>query len=490
MQDEITEEMGSWLSTLINDSLKKKYDSYSKTSSEEQAGGQLKDMLMLSLILFNTKMFNSYILMASWNTKNSDNKILKLFKSFANELKDLSYITHRFIHVDGMMSSREIMYSEKKELSELRDKIKSFKDEWESNVFASFTHLTKMICQNLEDKFEKHIEFLPFALRYIINLYHGQNIKEVVYDMAEAQNQSKWVSPYSEISKMLQISLIVEFRTSKGYDMQTAMFDFPFVFHIDGMELRFDSFKVFLKNEFRKQVQHFLVESGIKESDIFDLEMWIVNQPELFIASIGPNIDKKSFYSILENGEIVYDTLFKFPKDATFTKKLLFKHIVFWNLEYKIYEKFTLQTFKYIDHGVEKMNAMWIGEYDKEPQQIDYSEFFEALERCHLTPVLIIWEKLQALEVTVKQDTFTGFQTIERGRKITTSRKYAAVDDEGQLTLIFGKSIGYLLYVYFIGCLLINFFRSWERWRNGISQTTAREIWQRRLCWTQSSKNS
>jgi len=58
-----------------------------------------------------------------------------------------------------------------------------------------------MLLNTLDDKISKSEEMLPVGFKYLLNLFHGQNVKDQPNDAEEAKALNKWISPYSEISR-------------------------------------------------------------------------------------------------------------------------------------------------------------------------------------------------------------------------------------------------------------------------------------------------
>jgi len=224
---------------------------------------------------------------------------------------------------------------------------------------------------------------------------------------------------------------LVEYKSSIESKTQTIQLDLPFIFQLNIETARFKKLDAFMKQEIHRFAVDYLESKQIDKNDIQDFSLRIENQPEIFIVSIQGSVDKSSFYSLLdESSEIYYHDIFKLPLDEIYTKMLLIKHIVFWNTKLGIYEKFTLQTFKMVDEGKEKWNGMWIGTYDEEPKQLEFSDFFTSVEGAHFEIILIIWESFQIMNVEIDEDRISGRQKVNYINKVVMKHKYISFDDE------------------------------------------------------------
>lgn len=153
------------------------------------------------------------------------------------------------------------------------------------------------------------------------------------------------------------------------------------------------------------------------------------------MQALGLTLTKTNFILLWRREKLSLTHCLSFPQMRPL-KNLLFKHIVFWNKECKIYEKFTLTTYESQEDGDECIQMMWSGEYNGEPKECEYSEFFANLKNSDLVPILIIWEKSQTREIAIRQDKYTGIQSVEIGDKLTNSRKYEVIDVQGEHTLL------------------------------------------------------
>lgn len=113
MQEEIIESMGSCLDNVISETLAKLPKARLQNRQEEAMVDSYKKVSMLLSIFINTKILNTYVLLASTKTNYKDSSILKAFKDLVKQIKDLSSICDRYTHVDGKLSSLEITRSEK-----------------------------------------------------------------------------------------------------------------------------------------------------------------------------------------------------------------------------------------------------------------------------------------------------------------------------------------------------------------------------------------
>jgi hypothetical protein len=117
----------------------------------------------------------------------------------------------------------------------------------------------------------------------------------------------------------------------------------------------------------------------------------------------------------MENDHFWLDHLFKIELDANITKRYYPRHAIFWNTKYGYYERFTLSTFKMLDEGgKETIQGMWIGEYNKKPQQLAYGDLFYDVVKCHLEPALIIWQKFEHIYIRVEENKISGKQLVDR----------------------------------------------------------------------------
>lgn len=101
------------------------------------------------------------------------------------ELSELSHIDRRYIQVDGVLSNYKLKLSEKEELKSEFSKLSEFKEKLESNITQNFENIAKMVQNLLKDKIEYRYELVPVGLRYLLNLFHGQNINQTVYQVEE-----------------------------------------------------------------------------------------------------------------------------------------------------------------------------------------------------------------------------------------------------------------------------------------------------------------
>lgn len=212
------------------------------------------------------------------------------------ELSELSHIDRRYIQVDGVLSNYKLKLSEKEELKSEFSKLSEFKEKLEFNITKNFENIAKMVQNLLKDKIEYRYELVPVGLRYLLNLFHGQNINQTVYQVEETKQEDVWVSPYSEISKALQISLVIEYKTNNTREQYKTYFDVPFVFSLDSKAVKFKNFTTFFKEQINKMALKHLEELLRNEDEVDEFSLEIVNQPEILIASISGNIDKDTFY--------------------------------------------------------------------------------------------------------------------------------------------------------------------------------------------------
>lgn len=129
----------------------------------------------------------------------------------------------------------------------------------------------------------------------------------------------------------------------------------------------------------------------------------VVNFPEIFVVSPEGDPDKELLYESLKYNDIELQDYFLVSNKTDITKRYIPKHMIFWNTKYNVYEKFTLQTFKFMEGGKERIEGMWVGTHDGESKQLDYISFFDALKDTHLELVLMVWETLEVLNVRIKE---------------------------------------------------------------------------------------
>lgn len=116
----------------------------------------------------------------------------------------------------------------------------------------------------------------------------------------------------------------------------------------------------------------------------------------------------------MAHNEIKLENLFKIDSKDGISKRYYQKHAVFWNTKQGYYERFSLQIFRSLDErGQEDLEGMWIGEYNRRPQQLGYLDLFKEVDRCRLEPVLIIWECFEAYKVKITEYSSTGRRNIE-----------------------------------------------------------------------------
>lgn len=244
--------------------------------------------------------------------------------------------------------------------------------------------------------------------------------------MEEEKEEKLWRSPFSEISKMTQISILVEYEI--GTELHSMQVDFPFVFKLQEEAILGTKFYKVLHHEVRKYALNNLYDQGVQKDAVEDITIRVVNQPEIFILTVDGPFDSKSFLDLLTTNDFKISELGKLMVDERINKKYYPKHVIFWNTKYSYYEKFTLQTFKMVDEvGRETLEGLWTGEYNRQSQQLSYGDLFDSAKNCHFEPALIIWEVFTNEEVRVSEISSIGKQTITVKEKRENPAKFQYV---------------------------------------------------------------
>ena len=412
MQEQTMEEMSDCLKSIICQDPNDLTASTSRSSIDTKKEDDRMTVYTLLSLFLNTKILNSYILYASQSSRQKDDTILKSFKQLTRKLKELSYIQQRFIHVDGALSSKETESSQMLSLKRTLAKLQRYKETLEDNVLESFDEFAGLVMQEVDTKIQKDADVLTFVFEYALNMLHGQNVSKQT-EKSQKDPKKYWASPYSEISKTWQLSFLVEYEA--GSEKDIIQLDLPFVFKLSDQAIVPRKFPQILVEEIRRYALSQLCEQGVERNTIEDIQLRAVNQPELFILSLEGRTDKSAFCKAMENDHFWLDHLFKIELDANITKRYYPRHAIFWNTKYGYYERFTLSTFKMLDEGgKETIQGMWIGEYNKKPQQLAYGDLFYDVVKCHLEPALIIWQKFEHIYIRVEENKISGKQLVDR----------------------------------------------------------------------------
>lgn len=338
------EEMSSCLNTLVINEFKK-----DKTTSRRESAKEFESMqiLMLLSVIINTQILNSFFLFASHNTNHNDTLVLKTFKQLFRKLKELSHIHTRVIHVSGAVESKETSYEKRVQLNETLRKLEKYEEKLESDVMTSFHEFRKAFTDEIGNKAPRELDFLSFAFEYLMNLFHSQYAPCKSEVTEEEKDIKYWRSPYSEISKMMQFSIVVEYEI--GTKKHTVQMDIPFIFKLRNEAVSGRRFYKVLNSEIRKYAMDNLYDQGVQKSTLEDISIRIVNQPEVFALTLEGGFDSIKFYTVMEDNEFRISDIGKLGYDDKSMKRYYPKHAIFWNTKHSYYEKFTLNTFKCID---------------------------------------------------------------------------------------------------------------------------------------------
>lgn len=179
-------------------------------------------------LLITTKIFNSYLLMFASKSKGQDSPVLKAFKDMIRQLKDLSFVNERCIHLEAQISGSKERYLVVKNLESSLVKLKEMKAKLDKTVFACFEAFQKYLMHEVNNSIKSNQEVFSFTLHWLLNLLHDQLSHAGRLNKEEQKESVKSLrSPYSEISKMAQMSFEVNYETSNGN--ATIGFDIPFI---------------------------------------------------------------------------------------------------------------------------------------------------------------------------------------------------------------------------------------------------------------------
>jgi hypothetical protein len=248
-------------------------------------------------LLITTKITNYFLIFASQKTSSKDTGIMKGFKNLINQLKDLSYINNRHLIVDGKMKSRETRQGERTELERNLNKLGKLKAQLEESIFfQEFTNFKEEVLGSIKDKIPEGSDTLSNLYEYVLALFHFQYLPE---ESKIAEGPSYWISPYSEISKMTQLSFKVEYQS--GDRKETKQMDLPFVIRINVEAFTNKEFPIVFKNDIRRYALRSLKEQGIGKDMLEDVKLRLVNQPEIIICAFEGSFldatdDRPEFY--------------------------------------------------------------------------------------------------------------------------------------------------------------------------------------------------
>jgi hypothetical protein len=408
MQAEIMEEMSSWLKSAVSNILDKATTHSSSSKHSYDIVQEYHQTHILLTLFINTKVLNSYVLYASQKTRHEDPEILKNLKRLMLKLKDLSHIHTRCTHMKGKTTSKELSYLHKSDLKANVRRLESIRDALDDEVIGYFNNFEKELFSEINPQKGKGIPSLPHCFEFLLTLLHKQYFWNKV-KIEEGKEGKIWPNPYSEISRWWMFSFEVTCLPD-----QQVQFDLPLVFCIN--EISSKKLPHVIQREIRRYAYTRMGEQGVEGGTDNNFKIKVVNQPEVFWVTIGEQVDKIEFWNAMEENSIVPSDLFDLMDECKFVKTYYPKHAVFWNTKYGIYEVFTLQTFKYLDErGVEKVEGMWIGEYNKKSQQVHYTDLFENVKTWNIEPILILWERFslynaelaESLEVGKRKYTLT-----------------------------------------------------------------------------------
>lgn len=300
-------------------------------------------------LLINTKITNYYLIFASQKTSSKDTGIMKGFKNLINQLKDLGYIQSRFLIVDGKMKSRETRESERAGLEKSLAKLGKLKAQLEGKIiFQEFEKFKDEVLDSVRDKIPEGNDTLSHLYEYVLFLFHYQYMPK---ESKIVEGPDYWISPYSEISKMTQLSFKVEYQA--GEHKEIKQMDLPFVIRINVEAFTNKEFPIVFKNDIRRYALRNLKEQGIGKDMLEDVKLRLVNQPEIIICAFDGSFldtedEKPEFYKTgrkvsaamenfcnsLEVNDFQLDKLFMLNKGDKITKRYYPKHILLWNTKY------------------------------------------------------------------------------------------------------------------------------------------------------------
>ncbi|CAI2387180.1 unnamed protein product [Moneuplotes crassus] len=400
---------------------------------EEKEGNEILALLNLFI---NTKITNSFLILASCKASSRDSELMKTFKIIIKNTKDLSYIQNRHLQVSGAINSIETLRSEKAELGKKLEKLGKLKSKLENDIFKSFLDFKTLLHQSIESSKRKYTNFLPYSYKFLLESLHSG----CVFDAFKEEKKSEcWISPYTEVSKMARFSFKVEYNI--GRETKVAQLDLPLVYKMNIEEMTRKPLPDQLENDIRRYALKHLVEQGVSQDSCEDLTLRIVNQPEIFALEIEGSFEEDDIHSttstssglykpktsfrstkpmldlfckIMNKNDFIVSDLFKICKDDKRVKEYYPKHIVLWNTEYSCSEVYTLQAFKYEDHrGKQCVQGFYSGTYNLKEDVQDYSELFDEIKHRDVYPTLIIFECYETLKCEVEERKTTGSQFVK-----------------------------------------------------------------------------
>ena len=110
MQDQTIDEMYNNLNRIVSNFQSKRLVRQRTTYNEFTVDEEQNRILVMLKVLIGTKILNSYCLALSKISRQNDLPIMQSFKDLIYQLKDLSYINERCMHVEGSLSSKETTF--------------------------------------------------------------------------------------------------------------------------------------------------------------------------------------------------------------------------------------------------------------------------------------------------------------------------------------------------------------------------------------------
>ena len=206
-------------------------------------------------------------------------------------------------------------------------------------------------------------------------MLHSQYAWDISEKIEESKENKSYTVLQSEISKSIQMMFEVSYKAGKN----RFYCEIPFVLSINASSISLKNFAQVVKDNVQGIILNDLASKNIDHRKIADLQYTLINQPEMLIFSFDKSIDKETLWNCLESSEISYHMIFDIPIADKISKRMIPKHIIFWNTKLNIYEGFTHQTFRYIDEGKEHIESMWSGKYNTKDQQVD-DTFFDIIK--------------------------------------------------------------------------------------------------------------
>lgn len=110
-------------------------------------------------------------------------------------------------------------------------KLQRLKAKLEENVSGCFNQYQTYLMHEVDLNRPTEVDVLVYSFNYMLYLLHQQNVIVPTENVEESKTQNQWCIPYSELSKSMQLSFLIEYETESGRASQ--QFNLPFIFKMN-----------------------------------------------------------------------------------------------------------------------------------------------------------------------------------------------------------------------------------------------------------------